>query len=98
LRHHPSVIIYAGGNEDYQIQQTYNLDYDYDGDKDPESWLKGSFPSRYIFEYLLPKILVEEDPHTIYHPSSPWGDGKHTTDPTVGDIHQWDGKQRGRIA
>ncbi|OBT52787.1 hypothetical protein VE04_05166 [Pseudogymnoascus sp. 24MN13] len=90
LRHHPSVIIYAGGNEDYQIQQTYNLDYDYDGDKDPESWLKSSFPSRYIFEYLLPKTLAEEDPKAIYHPSSPWGDGKHTTDPTVGDIHQWD--------
>lgn len=94
LRHHPSVIIYAGGNEDYQIQQTYNLDYDYDGDKDPESWLKSSFPSRYIFEHLLPKALAEEDPGAIYHPSSPWGDGKHTTDPTVGDIHQWDGKQR----
>jgi beta-mannosidase len=92
LRHHPSVIIYAGGNEDYQIQEKYNLTYDYDTDKDPQSWLKTSFPSRYIFEHLLPKTLEEEHPGAIYHPSSPWGDGKHTTDQTVGDIHQWNGK------
>lgn len=28
----------------------------------------------------------------VYHPSSPWGEGKHTTDKTVGDIHQWNSK------
>ncbi|KAL4887339.1 glycoside hydrolase superfamily [Aspergillus karnatakaensis] len=90
LRHHPSIVIYAGNNEDYQIQQTYNLTYDYDTDKDPNSWLKSSFPARYIYEFLLPKVMDEECPGLPYHPSSPWGDGKHTTDPTVGDIHQWD--------
>lgn len=92
LRHHPSIVIYAGNNEDYQIQQTYNLTYDYDNDKNPESWLKYSFPARYIYEYLLPKVVEEECPGLPYHPSSPWGGGKHTTDPTIGDIHQWDGK------
>ncbi|PLB51373.1 glycoside hydrolase [Aspergillus steynii IBT 23096] len=90
LRHHPSIVIYAGNNEDYQIQQKYNLTYDYDGDKDPESWLKSSFPARYIYEYLLPKVVEEESPGMAYHPSSPWGGGRHTTDPTIGDIHQWD--------
>ncbi|KAL2815174.1 glycoside hydrolase superfamily [Aspergillus granulosus] len=90
LRHHPSIVIYAGNNEDYQIQQTYNLTYDYDTDKDPNSWLKSSFPARYIYEYLLPKLVEEECPGLPYHPSSPWGGGKHTTDPTIGDIHQWD--------
>lgn len=24
-----------------------------------------------------------------YHPGSPWGDGKISSDPTVGDMHQW---------
>jgi beta-mannosidase len=91
LRHHPSIVIYAGNNEDYQIQQTYNLTYDYDTDKDPNSWLKSSFPARYIYEYLLPKVVEEECPGLPYHPSSPWGGGKHTTDSTIGDIHQWDG-------
>ncbi|KAL3474146.1 glycoside hydrolase superfamily [Aspergillus californicus] len=90
LRHHPSIVIYAGNNEDYQIQQTYNLTYDYEDDKDPESWLKSSFPARYIYEYLLPKVVEEECPGLPYHPSSPWGGGKHTKDATIGDIHQWD--------
>ncbi|KAL4920550.1 glycoside hydrolase superfamily [Aspergillus aurantiobrunneus] len=90
LRHHPSIIIYAGNNEDYQIQQTYDLTYDYENDKDPESWLRSSFPARYIYEYLLPKVVEEECPGLPYHPSSPWGGGKHTTDLTIGDIHQWD--------
>ncbi|EFQ92681.1 hypothetical protein P3342_006437 [Pyrenophora teres f. teres] len=49
LRHHPSIIIYAGNNEDYQVQETYGLNYDY-VDKDPESWLKTDFPARYIYE------------------------------------------------
>lgn len=89
LRNHPSLVIWAGNNEDYQIQERYKLDYNYETDKNPESWLKSSFPARYIYEYFLPKIVAEEDPTTIYHPSSPWGDGKPTADPTVGDIHQW---------
>ncbi|KAI1621589.1 glycoside hydrolase superfamily [Exophiala viscosa] len=90
LRHHPSVVLYAGGNENYYIQETYKLTYDYAGDKDPQSWLKSSFPSRYIFEHLLPKVLAEESPGSIYHPDSPWGDGNPILDDTVGDIHQWE--------
>ncbi|OLN98001.1 Beta-mannosidase B 1 [Colletotrichum chlorophyti] len=89
LRRHPSLVIWAGNNEDYQVQERYKLEYRFDEDKDPESWLKSSFPARYLYEHLLPKIVEEESPHTLYHPSSPWGDGKHTSDPTVGDIHQW---------
>ena len=88
LRSHPSVVIWAGNNEDYQVQERYKLDYNFEN-KDPESWLKSTFPARYIYEHLLPKVVEEEDPYQIYHPSSPWGDGKPTADPTVGDIHQW---------
>ncbi|KAK6221765.1 glycosyl hydrolase family 2 [Colletotrichum tabaci] len=89
LRGHPSIVIWAGNNEDYQVQERYQLEYRFDEDKDPQSWLGSSFPARYLYEYLLPKIVEEESPHTVYHPSSPWGDGKPTADPTVGDIHQW---------
>lgn len=49
LRHHPSVVLYAGNNEDYQVQEQCGLTYDYE-DKDPESWLKTDFPARYIYE------------------------------------------------
>ncbi|KAH8161088.1 hypothetical protein CIB48_g7156 [Xylaria polymorpha] len=89
LRSHPSLVIWAGSNEDYQVQERYGLEYNYE-DKDPQSWLKTTFPARYTYEYLLPKIVSEEDRFAIYHPTSPWGDGKITSDPTVGDKHQWD--------
>jgi len=88
LRHHPSIIIYAGNNEDYQIQEQFELTYDYE-DKDPENWLKTDFPARYIYEKLLPEVVAAESPHVPYHPGSPWGDGLKSSDPTVGDMHQW---------
>lgn len=92
LRHHPSIIIYAGNNEDYQIQEMHNLDYDY-ANKDTESWLKSSFPARYIYEHLLPEVMKKELPTVAYWPSSPFSEGKNTADKTIGDLHQWNGKQ-----
>lgn len=88
LRTHPSMVIWAGNNEDYMVQERYNLEYDFEN-KDPEAMLKSTFPARWIYEHWLPKILEDEDPHMIYHPSSPWGDGKPWADETVGDMHQW---------
>jgi beta-mannosidase len=78
------------------VQERYKLEYDYDN-KDPAAWRASSFPARYIYEHFIPKILKEEDPQAIYHPSSPWGDGKPTADPTVGDIHQWNRKSLGLL-
>jgi beta-mannosidase len=92
LRHHPSIVIWAGNNEDYQIVERYGLEYDFEGDKDPDSWLRTNFPARYIYEYLLPNIIRHETEGVPYHPSSPFGNGTSTTlkvDPTVGDVHQW---------
>ncbi|KAF4996700.1 hypothetical protein FGRMN_4358 [Fusarium graminum] len=88
LRHHPSIIIWAGNNEDYQVQEQCHLEYDYD-DKDPESWLKSSFPGRYYYEYLLPMILGQESPGAQYWPGSPFSNGKLSSDLTAGDLHQW---------
>ncbi|KAK5147207.1 hypothetical protein LTR04_000885 [Oleoguttula sp. CCFEE 6159] len=88
LRHHPSIVIYAGNNEDYQCQEQYGLTYNYE-DKDPQNWLKTDFPARYIYEKLLPEAVDKYCPSVPYHPGSPWGDGKPTSDPTVGDLHQW---------
>lgn len=88
LRHHPSIVLLAGNNEDYQYQeQSKNSDYD-PSDHDPESWLKSSFPARYIYEKLLPDITRKLVPDIHYHFGSPFG-GKSTTDQTVGDIHAW---------
>jgi beta-mannosidase len=38
---------------------------------------------------LLPDVVAAHSPHVPYHPGSPWGDGKASSDPTVGDMHQW---------
>ncbi|KAF8474183.1 beta-mannosidase [Kalaharituber pfeilii] len=87
LRHHPSIVIFAGNNEDYQYMESENLEYD-PSNNDPESWLKTSFPARYIYEKILVDVTKELVPNTYYHFGSPYG-GKDTRDPTVGDIHQW---------
>lgn len=96
LRHHPSIVIWVGNNEDYQVQESEGLTYNYE-DKDPESWLKTDFPARYIYEKLLPEVVTEHSPSTFYHPGSPWGDGKKSSDPTVGDMHQWNGESTNDI-
>ncbi|KAL4892850.1 beta-mannosidase B [Aspergillus ambiguus] len=88
LRHHPSIVVYVGNNEDYQVQEQQGLTYNFE-DKDPQNWLKTDFPARYIYEKILPEVVEKESPSTFYHPGSPWGDGKITSDPTVGDMHQW---------
>lgn len=87
LRHHPSIVIWAGNNEDYQYAEGERLNYDPE-DNNPDNWLKTDFPARYIYEKILPDVCRDLIPATHYHPGSPWG-GKTTTDPTVGDIHQW---------
>lgn len=96
LRHHPSIVIFAGNNEDYQIAESLRLELDYD-DETPQSqdadkksrYLKTNFPARYIYERTLPDI-VHKYSDIYYHRGSPYsGHGKPTTDKTLGDLHQW---------
>ncbi|KAK2027593.1 family 2 glycosyl hydrolase [Colletotrichum zoysiae] len=87
LRHHPSIVIWAGNNEDYQYAESENLTYDL-ANKDAESWLKTDFPARYIYEKVLADACKDLIPDTYYHFGSPWS-GEDTRDPTVGDLHQW---------
>jgi beta-mannosidase len=56
IRHHPCIVLYAGNNEDYQVQEWANLTYDYD-DKNPENWLKTDFPARYIYEKVSSLVM-----------------------------------------
>ncbi|ETI25187.1 hypothetical protein G647_04560 [Cladophialophora carrionii CBS 160.54] len=88
LRHHPSIVLYAGNNEDYQMQEMWKLDYVKE-DKDPQSWLKSTFPARYIYEKLLPDVAVEGAPDVAYWPSSPFSRGEPCNDLKIGDVHQW---------
>ncbi|OAR01342.1 hypothetical protein LLEC1_04585 [Akanthomyces lecanii] len=87
LRHHPCIVIWAGNNEDYQLAEQEKLGYD-PKDMNEENWLKSKFPARYIYEKILADVCKDLIPDVPYHYGSPWG-GKDTTDPTVGDLHQW---------
>ncbi|CCM02300.1 uncharacterized protein FIBRA_04389 [Fibroporia radiculosa] len=78
LRHHPSIALFCGNNEDYQqVLQWGGI---------------GELPARLIYESVLPAVVSElTDPAIPYHRGSPYGGkGWDTADPTVGDIHQWD--------
>ncbi|KAJ6484976.1 glycoside hydrolase family 2 protein [Mycena vitilis] len=87
LRHHPSIVILAGNNEDYQIAESLKLELDYADEK--SDYLKTNFPARHIYERLLP-ATVESLSDIFYHRGSPYsGQGKVTTDKAYGDLHQW---------
>ncbi|KAG9093828.1 hypothetical protein FS749_013657 [Ceratobasidium sp. UAMH 11750] len=89
MRHHPSLVIWAGNNEDYQVAESLKLDLDYNADPTKVDFRKTNFPARYIYEVVLPEI-VNRLSDTHYHRASPYsGYGKPTTDRTYGDIHQW---------
>ncbi|KAF7294523.1 hypothetical protein MKEN_01445000 [Mycena kentingensis (nom. inval.)] len=78
LRHHPSIALFCGNNEDYQMVLQW-------GDvKD--------FPAIKIYEEVLPSVVEAlTGPQTIaYWRGSPYGGkGWDTSDPTIGDVHQW---------
>lgn len=84
LRAHPSVVIFAGNNEDYQIAEEQGVvDYnDESGD-----YMHTKFPARHIYEIILPGV-VQKLSNIFYWRSSPYG-GKTSGDLTVGDVHQW---------
>ncbi|KAF9006424.1 glycoside hydrolase family 2 protein [Cyathus striatus] len=87
LRHHPSIVIFTGNNEDYQLAESLNLELDYNDEI--SDFRKTNFPARYIYERTLPEVVVEHS-NIYYHRASPYsGQGKPTTDRTLGDIHQW---------
>ena len=82
IRHHACLGLWCGNNEmEIQIMEgvwnsTAKQKYDY---------IK-------LYEYIIPKILKEEDPVTFYWPSSPSSGGNfdEPSDETRGDVHYWD--------
>ncbi|KAG6900940.1 hypothetical protein C0993_004377 [Termitomyces sp. T159_Od127] len=87
LRHHPSIVIFAGNNEDYQIAEQLGLELDYNDET--SDFRKTNFPARHIYEVTLP-AAVKRNCDIHYHRASPYsGHGRPTTDRTFGDIHQW---------
>ncbi|KAF7331117.1 hypothetical protein MVEN_02452000 [Mycena venus] len=78
LRHHPSIALFCGNNEDYQMVMQW-------GDVP-------SLPAVKLYEEVFPEVVATlTGPQPIpYHRGSPYGGkGWDTADPTVGDVHQW---------
>lgn len=82
IRHHACLGLWCGNNE----METQTLD---------KCW-KPSQKQFYdyikLYEYIIPKILRVEDPHTFYWPSSPSSGGNFDNpwDENRGDTHYWD--------
>ena len=82
IRHHACLALWCGNNE----METQTLD---------KAW-KPSIKQKYdyikLYEYIIPKILKEEDPVTFYWPSSPSSGGNFDNpwDENRGDTHYWD--------
>ncbi len=81
LRHHTSIALWCGNNEDYQIAESVGQ-YGEKGDS-------SKFEALAIYEKLLPEVCNRLDPTRFYWPGSPYG-GVNSFDPTMGDRHTWD--------
>ncbi|KAE9369805.1 glycoside hydrolase family 2 protein [Stipitochalara longipes BDJ] len=84
---HPSLVLWAGNNEDYMLAERFGWEYDIHDETGP--WDKTNFPAREIYERVLPKICKDLAGDVPYWKSSPYG-GKFSNDTTVGDTHIWD--------
>lgn len=82
LRSHPSLALWCGNNE----VETFTA---------RGLWVRNARQKAdyiKIFEYIIPRILKEEDPQAFYWPSSPSSGGSfdQPDDEKRGDVHDWD--------
>jgi beta-mannosidase len=86
LRHHSSVALWCGNNEDYLVART-----DYHPNVSPNA--DEAFPARVIYERRLPELCARLDPDRPYWPGSPYTPAEFGADPndmTSGDRHTWE--------
>ena len=81
LRHHASLALWCGNNE---IESFVPYGMWVDNKKLIADYIK-------LYEYVLPKLVKEEDPQTFYWPSSPSSGGSFDgpSDDNRGDNHYW---------
>lgn len=81
LRSHPCIGLWCGNNE---------METQYEGYAWPQS-KKQYYDYIRLYEYIIPRIVEEEDPMTFYWPSSPSSGGNYENSnaENVGDVHYW---------
>jgi beta-mannosidase len=89
IGHHPSVVLWAGNNEDYQLANLGGWTWD---STDDGPWDKTNFPARLIYERVLPDVMERLGRDVPYVRGSPYGGAKNANDATIGDVHIWEGK------
>ena len=82
LRHHASLALWCGNNE---MEQFVAVGEWVSSLRQKADYIK-------MYEYILPKVLKDEDPQTFYWPASPSSGGSfdEPQDPNRGDVHYWD--------
>ena len=82
IRHHACLGLWCGNNE----MESQTLDQTW------EPSIKQKYDYIKLYEYIIPKIVKEEDPATFYWPSSPSSGGNYDNpwDENRGDTHYWD--------
>ena len=81
LRHHASLALWCGNNEmeDFVDKGEWVSCY-----RQKADYIK-------MYEYIIPKVLKEEDPQAFYWPASPSSGGSfdNPQDANRGDVHYW---------
>lgn len=81
LRSHPSIGLWCGNNE---METEYEMKFSVKSKKQFYDYIR-------LYEYIIPKIVEEEDPAAFYWPSSPSSGGnfENSNAENVGDVHYW---------
>nr|WP_300816640.1 glycoside hydrolase family 2 protein [uncultured Acetatifactor sp.] len=81
LRSHPSIGLWCGNNE---METEYEMKFSVKSKKQFYDYIR-------LYEYIIPKIVEQEDPQTFYWPSSPSSGGnfENSNAENVGDVHYW---------
>ncbi len=84
LRHHASLVVWCGNNEDYQLAQSIGRW----GPQHPDA-TPADFPALRLYEQVLPDVVARLDPQRRYVPGSAYSELDALHYQTDGDIHSW---------
>jgi len=84
LRHHPSIVLWCGNNEDYILAESLGIA----SSEVSDDLTQTQFPARAIYEQLLPEVCKQLDPTRPYWRGSPYS-GARAGDLQQGDQHIW---------